>query len=165
MDVKRKEIEAVELKTNETIKLVKKDKEFALVTPSKKNFKKEEIKKYFGNFSNIKFKEFYKHDDKEIQGLSFNKKISVHLNNHLTYRLNLSQKKDKHFMKIHILTKNVPKEVVLGPDSDKEKVQSIDEIIRAQAQAKQFNLEKGAWVYKIDSSIFEKLAKKTKDFL
>ena len=76
IDIKKDEIESVELETDDidVIELVKKDKKFSLVKPPKKDFKEEEVEEYFGNFSNLRLDGFYKHDEKEVQVLSFDKK-------------------------------------------------------------------------------------------
>ena len=68
-------------------------------------------------------------------------------------------------MKVHVLTKDLPKEVVIDSQSEQEQIKNIDEIAKAQIRAKKFNLEKGPWIYKIHPATFKKLVKQTKDFL
>ena len=164
LDIKKDEIETVQLITDAPIELAKKDKEFALVKPEKKNFKKDKVEEYFANFSELRFDEFYKYDDKEVQRLSFDKDIKIHLKNKLTYNLSLSKKKGHHFVKVNALASHVPNEVTINAN-DLEKIKEVENMAKAQSTAKWFNLEKGTWIYKVSQSTFEKLAKKTKDFL
>ena len=164
LDVKKEEIEIIQLTTTDTsIELAKKDKDFILVKPEKNNFKKDKAEDYFSQFSNLRFDEFYQYNDKEVQKLSFDKDIKIHLKNKLTYKLSLSKKKDDHFIKVNALINHIPNKITIN--TDKEKLKEIGNMAKAQAIAKQFNLEKGTWIYKIDRSTFEKLDKKTKDFL
>lgn len=164
LDVKKDDIETVQLETDTLIELAKKDKEFTLVKPEQKDFKKEKVEEYFNSFSGIQFSEFYKHNDEEIQKLSFDKGIKVHLKNKLTYKLSLSEKENEHFIKVNALTHNIPQQMTLNA-ADKEQVKQVEDMAKARTVAERFNLEKGAWIYKVSPSTFEKLVKKTKDFL
>ena len=168
VDVKRGDIERLDLKINGgEIELVKKEKEFVLVKPEAKEFKKDEVESYFGNFSRLRFDEFYKFNEEEVSGLSFDSDIKIYLKNKLVYKLSLSKKKDNHFLKVNALAQNIPQTVTLDRSEgiNKEKVEEIENMAQAQARAERFNLQKGSWVYKVNSSIFEKLAKKETDFM
>ena len=46
-----------------------------------------------------------------------------------------------------------------------QELQKIEDVIKAQGDAQRINMEKGAWVYKVNKSVYEKLAKDSKFFL
>ncbi len=169
LDLKKDDIESIQLAMNGPtslpIELMRKDNDFTLVKPEKKDFKKEKIEEYFTHFANLKFDEFYKYNDKEVQSLSFDKGVKILLKNKLTYNLSLSKKEDNHFIKITAITQDIPKTVTIDQKMDQEKMKEIENMAKAQSLAQRFNLKKGTWVYKVSPSTFSKLVKKTKDFL
>ena len=46
-----------------------------------------------------------------------------------------------------------------------QELQKIEDVIKAQGEAQKINMEKGGWVYKVNKSVYEKLAKNSKFFL
>ena len=168
VDIEKDDIESLSVKVGdgEPLEMEKKDKNFVL-KPEITEFKKEEVEGYFSKFSRLRFDEFYKFNEDDVRGLSFDSDIKVYLKNKLIYKLSLSKKKDDHFLKVNALIQNIPNEIILNRSEaiDKEKIQEIEDITQARVRAEQFNLNKGSWVYKVSPSIFEDLVKKKKDFL
>ena len=68
-------------------------------------------------------------------------------------------------MKLRALLDEAPKQFVVSKEDGKEKLQKIEDVIRAQGDAQKLNMEKGAWIYKVNKSTYEKLAKDSKFFL
>ena len=167
VDIEKDDIESLSVKVGdgEPLEMEKKDKNFVL-KPEVMEFKKEEVEGYFSKFSRLRFDEFYKFNEDDVRGLSFDSDIKVYLKNKLIYKLSLSKKKDDHFLKVNALTQNIPNEITLNRFEaiDKEKIQEIEDMTQARVRAEQFNLNKGSWVYKVSPSIFEDLVKKKKDF-
>ena len=54
---------------------------------------------------------------------------------------------------------------VVNKTDGKEELQKIEDMIRAQGDAQKLNMEKGAWVYKVNKSVFEKIVKDSNFFL
>jgi hypothetical protein len=165
LEVKKDEIEKVSLNSDKKIEIVKKDNDFVIEEPAGKKFKKEKASEYASSFSNIRFEDFYSVTEPKIQGLKFEKDVRVKLKNQLIYRVSLAKEKDDHFIKLRALLEEAPTQFVVKKDDGKEELQKIEDTIKAQSEAQKVNLERGAWVYKIDKSTYEKLAKKSQFFL
>ena len=165
LDIKKDDINQIKLQSDTKIELVKKDKEFVMATPKRKNFKKDKVQEYLQSFSSLTFEDYYAHAEPDVQALNFNKDIKIHLKNKLIYKVSLAKKKEDHFLKLNVLVDEIPKQVVVRKDDGKEKLQSIEDIIKAQGDANRINQEKGNWIYEVDKSVYEKLAKNLKFFL
>ena len=166
VDIKKDNIDNIELQSGATeIKLLKRDQDFILTAPQEKSFKKEKVEEYFGNFSSIRFDDYYSYSDSKVRGLNFNQDIKVQLKNKLVYKLNLAAQKDNYFIKVSALVNEMPKRVTVSKDDGAKKLKNIDDMFKAQGEAQRFNREKGSWVYKIDRPFYEKLVKKINFFL
>lgn len=164
LDVKKDDIEGIELKTDKNLKLTKQDKEFKVENLEEKQFTPKKVENYFANFSSLRFSDYYKHSDGEVKDLKFSKNVKVRLNNKLIYSLDFAKKKDDYFVKLNALLNEIPGQVVVHQDDGKEKLKNIEDMVKAQGTAQQFNFEKGGWVYKIDKAVYEKLVKMSSDF-
>lgn len=165
LEVKRDEIEKVSLKTDKDLKIVKKDNEFVVEEPRGKKYKKEKVEEYTKSFSSIRFKDFYTIREPKVQSLDFDKVIKIQLKNKLIYKMSLAKDKEDYFLKLTALLEEAPTQFVVKQDDGKEELQKIEDTIKAQEEAQRINMEKGAWVYKVDKSTYEKIAKESKYFL
>ena len=165
LEVRDTDIEKVSITTDKTLEIVKKDKEFVVESPSDKKYKKEKATEFAKSFSSIQFDDFYSLTEPKIQGLNFDKDIKINLKNKLIYKVSLAKEKDEHFVKLLALLEEAPSQFVVKQDDGKEELQKIEDVIKAQEDAQKINLEKGAWIYKVNKSVYEKLAKDSKFFL
>lgn len=150
LEVKKDDIEKVTLKT---------DKELDVTTENKK------FNEYVGALSNLKFEDFLTITEPKAQGLQFTKDIKVKLKNKLIYKISLAEDNKEHFVKLRAVLDEAPKQFVVSKEDGKEELQKIEDVIRAQGDAQKLNMEKGAWIYKVNKSTYEKLAKDSKFFL
>lgn len=164
VDIDKDSVEKVLVNSGETIEIEKKEKEFILVNP-KKEAKKEKLESYMTSFKQTRFEDFFKHNEDKVRDISFDKEIKVSLSNKLTYDLNLGQKKGEYFIKALALASQVPNKVVISQDADKDELEGVGNMIEAKQKADEFNIKRGAWVYRIDKSDYEKLIKKSSDFM
>lgn len=164
-DVKKNDIEKISLSSDKDIEILKKDKEFVVEHPSDFKFKKEKVEEYTKNFSFVKFNDFYPVTDSKVKSLKFDKNVKLQLKNKLIYKISLAHEKDEHFVKLSALLEEAPKKFVVRQDDGKEELQKIEDVIKAQGEAQKINIERGVWVYKVDKSVYEKLAKNSKFFL
>ncbi len=175
LEVKKDEVAKIDLKdteTNKEIALTKKDNNYVLERPEgidSEKLKKDKIEEYLNSFKSVRFKDFYMLTEPDVQSLSFDKDIKIHLKNKLVYKLSLAKKKKEedteYFVKLNALMDEIPRKLIIKHDDDKEKLMDIEAMAKAQGDAHQFNREKGAWVYKIDESIYKKLAKDSSFFM
>ena len=167
LDVKKEEIEQVRLNpdSDREIELKRKEEEFVVVAPQNRNFKNEKIEEYVQSFSAVQFDDYYSHAGSEVQKLNFDRDIKIQLKNRLIYKLSLAKNKEDYFIKLNALIGDIPKQVTVHKDDGKEKLQDIEAMVKAQGDAQRVNREKGSWVYKVDKSVYEKLAKDSKFFL
>ena len=165
LDVQSDDIEKISLKSDTQIEIARKNKEFVVEKPGNKKFKKDKAKEYSKSFVSLKFDDFYSHGEPEVQALNFAKKVSLQLKNKLIYEVRLAKKKKDYFVKLSARVDEVPPNIVLKKDDGEEKLKDIGNIIEAKTSAQRFNLKKGRWVYGINKSLYDKLAKTSKSFL
>lgn len=150
IEVKKDDIEKVTLNT---------DKELEITTENKK------FNEYVGALNNLKFEDFLTVTGPKAQGLQFSKNIKIKLKNKLIYKISLAEENEEHFVKLRALLDEAPKQFVVSKEDGKEELQKIENIIRAQGDAQKLNMEKGAWVFKVNKTTYEKIAKDSKYFL
>ena len=150
LEVKKDEVEKVTLKT---------DKELEVTTENKK------FNEYVGALNNLRFEDFLTVTEPKAQGLQFNKDIKIKLKNKLIYKISLAEENKEHFVKLTALFDETRKQFVVSKEDGKEELQKIEDLIRAQGDAQKLNMEKGAWVYKVNKSTYEKIVKDSKFFL
>ncbi len=165
LSLQEDEIEKLSLQTNTKIELERKDEEFAFSNPAHKKFKKEKAKEYVGNLSFLNFDDFFTPEEPEVRSLKFNREVRIQLKNNLVYQLSLAKRRDDHFARLSALVHELPEKVVVRQDDDKEKLQEIENMIKAQEVAQKVNREKSTWIYKIDKSTYENIVKTSKFFL
>lgn len=164
LEVKKDDIDRVTLKSDKVLEIVKKDNEFKIVGLDEKKVKKEKADEYLKGLSNLKFEDFLIATEPKVQGLRFEKDVKIKLKNTLIYKVSLAKEKEDHFVKLAALVDEAPKKFIVNKDDGKEKLQKIEDVIRAQGDAQILNMEKGAWVYKVDKSTYDKLVKDSKYF-
>ena len=162
ISIKEKEIDKIIVNTKRKMELFKKKDKYLLKT--KRKFKEEKVKEYFSHFENLKFKDYFRHNEKEVVGLRFDKTVEIRLKNKLIYKLTFSRKGKKYFVKINALLDEMPKQIVVEKDDGDEKLAGIQAMVDAQAQAQRINLERSIWVYLIDEDVYKKLIPSTKTF-
>lgn len=165
LDIKNDDIKKISLNTDKEIKITKNEDKFVLEAPKAKKFKEDKVKEFASNLKSIKFDDFYKITEPKIQALNFDKNLKIELNNNLIYKVSLAQEKNEHFIKLAAILDETPTQFVVKKTDGKEELQKIEDVIKAQGEAQRVNLEKGTWVYKVNKSVYEKLAKDSKFFL
>ena len=169
MDVSEGDIEKVAIFNHRhnggEIELAKNGKDHILKKPPQKKFKDVKVKEYFSNFKALKFNDYFKTHDREVQNLNFDRTIQIQLKSKLIYKLSLAKKDKDRFLRMAALIDELPKQIVITENDDRKKLENIEDMARAQKKAQRINLEKGEWTYKIEKSSYDKLVKKTRDFL
>lgn len=165
LEIKKDDIEKLSVVSDKNIEIVRSDNNFILESPSGKKYKKDKAKEYATNFSSLKFEDFYSLSEPKIKNLSFDKNIKIKLKNKLVYSVSLAKSKDDHFVKLSALFEEPQTQFVVGREDGKEELQKIEDTILAQEEAQRTNLEKGAWIYKVDKSVYDKIAIESKFFL
>ena len=165
MDVKKDNIEKVTLKTDQEIELVKKDSQFIIENLPNEKCKKEKAEEYAKNFSGIRFDDFLESSNSKVRSLKFNKDVKIQLKNKLIYNVSLAKDKEDYFVRLNALVNEVPDRIVVHQNDGKEKYKHIEDMVKAQGTAQKVNREKGSWVYKVDKSVYEKIAKDSKFFM
>ena len=165
LDINKSDIEQIKLISDKEIEFIKKDTKFVIERPKNNKFKEEKAEEYAKNFSSLKFNDFFTHADNEVQSLAFDKDIKIQLKNKLVYKVGLAKNKDKYFVKLNALVDEIPRQITVSKDDGREKLQSIDDMVKAQGDAHRINIEKGNWIYKVDKSVYDKIAKDSKFFM
>ncbi len=165
LDINKDKIEKISLKSDKNLEIAKKENEFKIVAPENLKVKKDKLEEYTKSFSSIRFDDFYTLTEPKVRSLSFDKDIKIQLKNKLVYKVSLAKDKDDHFLRLTALLEENPRQFVVRQEDGKEELQKIEDTIKAQSDAQRLNLEKGAWVYKVNQSVYEKLAKDSKFFL
>ena len=165
LDIKRDDIEKISIRGGTQIDLAKQDQSFVVESPKNKKFKKEKAEEYAKSFTSLKFDEFYSHSGPSVQSLQFRRDIKIQLKNRIIYHLKLASNKSDYYVKLNALMNEVPRQIVINKDDGKDKLQNVENIIKAQGTAQRFNQEKASWVYKIDKTVYEKIVKDSTFFL
>tara|TARA_Y100000590_G_C15614006_1_gene974994 strand:+ start:259 stop:1287 length:1029 start_codon:yes stop_codon:yes gene_type:complete len=165
LNVPKDDVQKVTLKTDEELQIVKKENSFIIPGETKKKIKQEKAKDYLQGLSNLRFEDFLTVTEPKAQGLKFSKDVEIELKNKLVYKISMAEEGDDYFVRLAALLNEAPKQFVVKKDDGKEELQKIEDVLKAQAEAQKLNMEKGAWVYKVNKSVYEKLAKETKFFL
>ncbi|MCB0422026.1 MAG: DUF4340 domain-containing protein, partial [Bdellovibrionales bacterium] len=164
LKIDEKEIDKISVDTGKKVELVQEEGRFKIV-PSKKNTVDEaKIKDFVSVVKNLSFEEYFKPDEPEVRNLDFNEDIRVQLKNKLIYKVSLAQENDKYFLRLNALVDELPNEVVVDKDADKETLDHIEGMVKAQGDAQRLNTEKGRWIYSISKSTFEKMVNEPKNF-
>jgi hypothetical protein len=165
LEVKKEEIEKISVMADKNFEIIKKDESFIIDSEEIKKSNKDKLQDIPGNFSSIKFKEFFTPVDKKVKELHFDKNIKIKLKNKLVYSLSFAKNDQEHFLKLSALFEEPQTQFVVGQNDGKEELQKIEDTILAQEKAQRTNLEKGAWVYKVDKSVYDKIALDSKKIL
>ena len=165
LNVPKDDVQKVTLKTDQELQIVKKENSFIIPGEMKKKIKQEKAKDYLQGLSNLRFEDFLTVTEPKAQGLKFSKDVEIELENKLVYKISMAEEGDDYFVRLAALLNEAPKQFVVKKDDGKEELQKIEDVLKAQAEAQKLNMEKGAWVYKVNKSVYEKLAKETKFFL
>jgi len=165
LNLKKDDIAKVQLKSNKEIELIKEEQELVLITPKTKKYNKDKIDEYYESFRDIRFNNYFKTNDSDVQNLNFNKYVKIQLKNKLIYNMTLAQNKNRYFVKLNVLVDEMPEQILVNRNAGKEELQKIEDMIKAQSNAQKINIEKANWVYQIDKSIYENILKKEKFFL
>ncbi len=167
LEVNEDEVEKLSLNIEKPLEIVKKDNDFIVAKEDGKEVdkKSEKASEYVKNLKSVSFDDFHPLNDPKVLSLNFDKNIRIKLKNKLVYDVKIAKDKDDHFVKLQALMEDAPKEFVVNQNDGKKELQKIEDVIKAQTEAQKLNLEKGAWVYKIKKSVFDKLVKKPSYFL
>lgn len=164
IDVEKDSVEKVLVSAGESLEIERKEKEFNLINPNKEA-NKEKIDSYVSGLKNTRFDDFFTQDEPKVKEVSFDKSVKIRLKNKLTYDLRLGEKNGEYFVKASALANDVPNKVVISQGADKKELEGVGDMIQARQKADQFNIEKGSWVYRIDKSNYQKLVKKSSEFM
>lgn len=164
-DLKKDQIKSVQLILDKPIKIEKKQDEFVVEGPEGTKFKKEKVDQFAESFSSIRFLDYFSYNDDTVRSITYDHDIKVKLLNNLVYQVSLAKKQDDYFVKLAAVAEDVPEKIMVKKDDGKKELKKIEDIISAQQKAQKINLEKGGWVYKVDKSVYDKLAVDIKFFL
>lgn len=122
-------------------------------------------KTWLEQMAQIDFEDFYPSGDAKVQKLSFDQELSLTLADKMIYDIKLAKDKEDHYIRLSARVADLPSEVVINPDDDKEKLAGIENMLTAKEKAETVNREKTPWVYKISKADYERLVKDKKFFL
>lgn len=165
LNVNKDEVEKVTLETDKNLEFIKNENGFTVNAQDKNKYKEEKVQEYLNGLSNLRFEEFYSVTEPKYQGLNFTEDIKIKLRNKMIYKISLAKENNEHYVKLAGLLEEAPSQFVVSKDDGKEELQKIEDVIRAQGEVQRLNMEKGAWVYKVNKSVYEKIAKDSKFFL
>lgn len=165
LEIKKDDVEKVTLKTDKELEIVKKDNEFLISGLDEKKVKQDKAKKYLNGLNNLRFEDYLTLTEPKAQGLNFSKDVKIKFKNKLVYKISLAQEDKDYYVRLAALLDEAPKQFVVNKTDGKEELQKIEDMIRAQGDAQKLNMEKGAWVYKVNKSVFEKIVKDSNFFL
>jgi len=164
LDVEKTSIERMLVQAGEAIEIESENEKFKLVAP-KTEAKEDKVDSYISGLQNTRFDDFFAYSDPEVKNVSFDKSVKISLKNRLTYNLKLGENKGEYFVKATALASGVPNKVVISQNTDQKEIEGVGNMIQAKQKADQFNIQKGAWVYKIDKTNYKKLVKKSSELM
>lgn len=165
LDIDKKDIEKIVLKTDKDLEIVKNDDEFQINGLENKKVKNDKAKEYINGLSNLKFEDYLSVTEPKAQGLKFSKDLKIQFQNKLIYKISFAREDKDYFVRMRALLEEAPKQFVVNQTDGKEDLKKIEDVIRAQGDAQKLNMSRGAWVYKINRSVYDKLMKKSSYFL
>lgn len=160
----KEEVERITLQSDRAIDLLKNEDKFIVKSPEGVKFSDKKIDEYVSSLGQIRFEEYYKYNDPSVFDLEF-KETKIKLKNGLVYKIDLAEKKEDRYLKVNALIDEMPQQFTVSQSDGVDKLQDIEDVVKAQSEAQLFNLEKAGWVYKVDKSVYEKLLKKSNYFI
>ena len=158
------EIKKVSLHSDKSIELIKAEDKFQLKRPEGLKANEKKMESYVSSIGQIRFEDYYQFNDPSVFDLKY-KEATIELKNGLVYKLELAKKKKDHYLKVSALLDEMPQHFTVSQSDGPDKLQGIEDVVKAQAEAQRFNIDRAGWVYKIDKGVYEKLLKKSNYFV
>jgi hypothetical protein len=130
----------------------------------KSKYKEEQVDEAVTELSQVQFDNFYPETDTRVSNLSFTRGASIVLNNKMIYKLALARDKDKYFIKAQASLEDITDDIVLNPQGDNESIKEVNDIIKVQSGAQNFNLRFKNWVFEISEIEYNKFIKEKTGF-
>lgn len=164
LSISKDDIARVSL-SKDSVEFFKNDSEFSKGEQETREFKPEKFDEYAAGLTSVNFQEFFPHSESKVSNLSFDQDVKIQLKNKLVYRVSLAKSEEDYFVKLNALVEDLPEKIVVREDDSQEKIAEIEDMVKAKTEASRINGEKGQWVYKIDKSVYEKIAKDSSFFM
>lgn|GEM_PF-6620957 len=159
LDFDKEKLERLELSGD--VVIVKKDEAWVIDGLSKAKYQDEYIEEAIDDLQKVEFDNFYPEDDANVANLSFTQGANITLSNKMIYKLALARDKNRYFLKAQAET---PEEIVLNPNASSEKLEEVNDLIKVQSGAENFNLRFKNWVFEISEYEYNKFIKKKNEF-
>jgi len=164
LKLQKDEIKKVSLHSDKSIELIKAEDKFQLKRPEGLKANEKKMESYVSSIGQIRFEDYYQFNDPSVFDLKY-KEATIELKNGLVYKLELAKKKKDHYLKVSALLDEMPQHFTVSQSDGPDKLQGIEDVVKAQAEAQRFNIDRAGWVYKIDKGVYEKLLKKSNYFV
>ena len=164
LKIKTDTIQKITLKSNILMEFEKKEQNFVAVRPKKNKFKADKISEYAKVVGEINLSDYHAPTESDVRSLKYKHELSIQLDTKLLYKVSLANKNKKYFAKVHASASEIPSNIVLDSNDNKEKLEDIGNLFDAKTQVQNFNQIAARWVYQISKDDYEKIAKKSSYF-
>ena len=155
--ISSEEVEHLELTSNRAMVFEGEGGDLKILGPRNRNFKKEKIDEYVIGLGTLRFEDVFAMGDAEVQGLTFDKNLTVRLSEGLIYRAMFAKKGEDHWVRV---VASVHEEQTAAPQGEASgTAPSVEAIVLAQSRAERMNRQHGPWIYKVSQSTFERMIK------
>lgn len=117
----------------------------------------DKVQGWIQALSRVDFEGYYTLSAPEVQNVSFATKLSATLSNKMIYELALAKAGKQHFAKLTAKVAELPSEVTINPNDDKEKLAGIEDMLTAKERADAVNRQRSPWVYVISKADYDRL--------
>jgi len=162
LNLDKEKIERLDL--NGEVVITKGGDGWAIDGLSKSKYKDENIEEAVEDLQKVEFDNFFPQDDASVRDLSFTRGANIVLRNKTIYKLALAKDKDRYFLKAHATLEEAPEDIVINPDASNEKLEEVNDIIKVQTGAQNYNLRFKNWVFEISEYEYNKFIKKKNEF-
>ena len=161
LKIKKENIQKVSLLSskNMQIDIESKEDKFLITLPASGNYDETLVSKYLNDLSSINFEDFFTYSESRVNNLNFNQEVRIKLKDNLTYKISLQKDKEEFFAKINVIVNEIPKQLTINKNDNKEKLEKIESIMSAQRNAQRINIKMGRWIYKIGKDAYDKLVR------
>ncbi|TDJ08494.1 MAG: DUF4340 domain-containing protein [Deltaproteobacteria bacterium] len=157
LDFEKDNLEKLDL--NGEVVIVKDNQGWGIEGLDKSKYSGENIEEAVENLQKVEFDDFFHASDAKVSNLKFNRGANIFLNNKMIYKLALARDKNRYFLKAHATLAEIPEDIVLNPQGGNENLKAVNDMIKVQSGAQNFNLRFKNWVFEISEYEYNKFIK------
>jgi hypothetical protein len=121
------------------------------------NVEEKKVSEAMSKLANISFLNPIFMNEMLVATLNFDTEVKIQDKNKLIYKLDLTEKDNKYYLKVTSLVGEIPKQFQIDSEDGKEKIKRIEEMSKSQGRSQNFNIKHGQWVYEINQDTYNKL--------